>query len=341
MKVSEVRTGAPDAAGKTVEEVYAKYEPSYAVYRTKERVLVHFADDADEQKAQRSSLATLNPLRGEINGQIDGWRASKDPKRISTVQRIERRVADALVVALEADVPDALLLLQAIKADLLDERRSNGRIQYLLVACGAVAVALALIGIFSQDWGRPRTIHGWTTGQLLWLAAAAGAAGAFFSVATAVRGRTVLTDLRFRDNAADAALRIVVGVIGAPVLICLFLSNAATLTLGAAHLSANGRGPNDWLIILVVAFVAGFLERLVPDLLAKSVAAGAATPSPSETMPGAKAAADAAGAARLVASGVTARKAPDDDAIDGCATGIEPDPSQTTGDAKLPAAVGG
>src|SRR5262245_17579262 len=81
MLVSEVERGKSDAAGTEISDVYARRPPDYAIYRTCDRVLIHFADDQKREQAQRSALVRLNPIRGEINGLIDDWRASSNPNR--------------------------------------------------------------------------------------------------------------------------------------------------------------------------------------------------------------------------------------------------------------------
>jgi len=74
MNVADISKGENDSAGAQILDVYAKNPPLYAVYRTAKRVLIQFADDRKDQDPQRENIAKLNPLPGEINGLIDGWR---------------------------------------------------------------------------------------------------------------------------------------------------------------------------------------------------------------------------------------------------------------------------
>ena len=244
MKVADIELTKKDSADAPILEVYAKYPPNYAVYRTAQRVLIQFAEAADQEQVQRRTLAVLNPLRGEINGLIDGWHDSKNKKLLSNSRRFQRRVADALVVGLEDDIPDALTLLTAVKTDLLEERKSAGRFQYLKVASISALVVTFIAGLgqlpfyFWQSRAE-RALPGLTQGQALGLSVAAGSLGAFFSVALAIRGRTVLTDLRGRDNFVDALLRIVIGAMSAPILICMFLTKTLNFDLGGAQISAT------------------------------------------------------------------------------------------------------
>jgi hypothetical protein len=282
MLVSEIKDDGLDAVGARIIDVYAKQPPRYAVYRTEQRVMVHFADDPAEARAQGMLLAPINPIRGEINGLIDGWRSDAERSRsMANARRYDRRIADALVVSLENDVPGSLNVLGGIKNDIIDERTSWARFQYLAAAL-VVSGALILIVWAILDLLTPNS----ETASLLWFALAGGTVGAFFSIAITIRKRTVLTDLHTRDNVADAGLRVVVGAIAAGVLVSLVKIGAIGFSIGSA---APKGDETDWLYYLLVAFAAGFSEQLIPDLLEKTAAAGAVTPlsvSPPTAQPG-------------------------------------------------------
>ena len=101
----------------------------------------------------------------------------------------------------------------------------------------------------------------------LWLAAKAGLIGAAFSIALAIRGRTVALDTDLLDNVTDGTLRLLIGVISAAVLLLLFTSGIVpSLKIGEADFKPGGL---TWEMVLIIGFVGGFLERLVPDLLEK------------------------------------------------------------------------
>jgi len=111
----------------------------------------------------------------------------------------------------------------------------------------------------------------------------------------------VLTNLHRRDNLADAALRILIGIVAAGVLVLMLSSNLVpSFTIGKAEIS----GPLiAWQTVLVVGFIAGFLERLVPDLLkqvdkATDTDKAAADKTAADKAAADKAAADTAGAAK-------------------------------------------
>jgi hypothetical protein len=335
--VAQIAAKGVDAAGKHVLTVYAKRPPLYAVYRTEERVVIQFADSDVEQDKQRTALATLNPLRGQINGLIDGWRSSKKEHLRADASRYDAQVADALVVALEKDVEGARSILELVKSDIVDKRTSWARLQYLITS--TVAVLFFILLFILLHWCLRSSLP--DAGRDLLIGAAAGSVGAFFSIALGIRSRTVLTDLHFWDNTADAVLRVIIGFIGGALLVALLESKLVTLSLEGARVDGNGGAP--WLFILLAGFVAGFSERLVPDILAKATVgankpAGAVKTSPQP--------------AALVGTGSTTPLNKDFDSqreedtdgegeVDSCLCGSEVHDHEITPDTELPAASGG
>lgn len=280
MPVSAIEKDKPDSTGAQICAVYAKRPPDYAVYRTLERLLVHYADNAEREQTQRASLVRLNPIRGEINGLVDGWRCSRNAQLRAKGQAFDRRVADSLVLGLEGDVDSAGKLLAAIKQEIIEERTSWARFQYLIAALVTVLLAVLLASCLGSDWFRWRFFDFPPSARQMLFAFVTGAVGAFFSIAIAIRSRTVLTDLRYRDNTLDAMLRIFIGAIAASLLACFVIAHAVELKIGSAAYSSE----DPWLYILIVAFLGGFSERMVPDLLSKFAdQAGAAGGKGSQT----------------------------------------------------------
>lgn len=276
--VSRIQLNADDANGLKVQTIYARFDPRYAVYRTEERVTIQFADDPKLESDQREKIAPLSPLRGEINGLLDGWRTSRRKRFKSAALRYDRRVADTLIVALEGDVNSALQILPQIRDDVVAERKSLARFKYLVCAAATAAV-LALIASFAtSDFAQAHSLfvpYGPYTANT-WLAVAAGTLGAFFSIARGISSRSIHTDLQMIDNIIDAIVRVVIGAIAAIVLQALLDANLFSLHLGSAVLGATDLpiGPDKTnlritppLVLLVAAFIAGFSERLIPDLL--------------------------------------------------------------------------
>lgn len=346
MDVKEIKTGGQDAADVKITSVYIKQPPRFAIYRTKERVMVHYADDIEEAKHQSALLAPLNPVRGEINGLIDGWRTSTRKSRASWASVFDRRIADGLHSGLQEDASGALAILNGIKADIIEQRTSWARFLYLIAALAistAIILIVRLIIFYQPPFDGQQTPSGWPPVWPLWLALAGGTIGAFFSIAIGIRSRTVLTDIHWLDNAADAVLRIIIGAIAAGVLVSLAQIKAFSLAIGDAKL--GGDIGQNWLYVVVVAFVAGFSERLIPDLLAKSTLV---TTPPSAVRqvppPVTKPRGDDANA-KVLGQSVDAEKdrAANDDEhhVDGCLCDRPAEPHEVTPDSELPPATGG
>jgi hypothetical protein len=278
MNVADLCLDKPDSAGKQITAFYGRKSPDYAVYRTNERVVVHYADDTALAAAQRKHMAPLNPLRGEISGLIDGWRAPGTPftKR---AEAYERRVADALIVCLEDDYRGAEAHLLTIRQDVLAERVSRARRLYLGSAVGCALAALVLVGFAT-------TVADFTGGTVdPWRGAASGAVGALFSVAVGMQGRTIQPDLFSLNNFVDAALRILIGFIAGAIFLSMLHSGAVEFNFGRQ--SSNPEEALGWAVVLVAGFVAGFSERMVSDILGQAAGkAVVAAVAPASRAPG-------------------------------------------------------
>jgi len=294
-RVANVKKGQPDSQGNVVEEVYSRIGSKYAVYRTSDRVMIQYADDDAKADEQRQHMAMLNLVRARINGLIGDWTKSKYQSFKEKSAKYEARVASALILCLEGDGATALASLNEIKEDVHAERTSWGRFEYLISAS-----ILSLVSIFIFSWLQHKIFPFSEPSGNIWLAARAGTIGAFFSIALAIRRRTVLTSLHRRDNLADAALRILIGIVAAGVLVLMLSSKLLpNFRIGDAAISGVDI---SWQAILVIGFVAGFLERLVPDLLEQTASAHVDTPAD-------RAAAEKAVAAKAVADKTAAEKA--------------------------------
>ncbi|MCS4096731.1 hypothetical protein [Rhizobium sp. BK176] len=362
-RVDDIAVGRTDYTGLEIGTVYSKVPRVYAVYSNSDRVMIQYADDESLATEQRLALAHLAPLRGEINGLIDGWRSPRTvgsetgpTHRASAsdarAKRYDRRTADALIVALQGDQASAMVLLEAIKREIVEERTSTGRVQYVVTA-GLVAFVIFLLFWAFNDLNFPKFVSRNNT----WMATSIGCLGAFFSIAIGIRGRTIQTDLRLRDNLVDAGLRIVIGAISAVVLFALFRSELFKLTLGeAGPIRLCVTGPECTSpqidIAIVVAFLAGFSERLVGNLLdTKLVPALGENPAVVQPVVAktdlARSEADERNPRGLTAPPRLARPSAAEtdenfnDQVDSCLCDVELEDGEITEDINLPKASGG
>jgi hypothetical protein len=339
MNVSDIRIGQPDASGMNVLAIFAKQPPLYAVYLTQSRVAIEFADDPAVEKTQRGAIAKLNPLRNDINSLIDGWRSSPEPKLVAKATRYDRAAADGLILALEGDFDIAQAQLQSTKSAILDERTSWARFQYLIVASGSCLACIVICSILASRalW----LFFGFTDHYvaMLWLAGGTGTVGAFFSIAIAIRKRTILTDLRARDNSADAVLRILIGGIAGALLIGFLYTKMVSFSFDNHPFLVD---PDHWVMVMLAAFIAGFSERLIPDLLAKAASnmssSGIGVP-PSTGNPPPQ---GGGGSTPTPHSGPNPDDPHDTDPnADGCVSGVHVTEAEATADEDLPPATGG
>jgi hypothetical protein len=227
--VADLVLDGPDTLGERILAFYGRRPPLYAVYSAGRRVTIHYADDAAEADKQRKAMAQLAPLRGEIDGLIDGWRDGsshsffglENAGRLrSKADRYERRVGDALVLALEGDLPAATATLGAIKQDIIHERTAWARFEYLIAAF-AMAMTVMFIAFLitttyttvpSEDARNLR----WGAGFILLLFAFAAGAAAFLAGRDRFRRAetTVEAEQKFSDG-AEAPSR---GARSAPLL---------------------------------------------------------------------------------------------------------------------------
>ena len=250
-RLRDIRVGNKDGRGFQITRIYAVHCDEYAIYQAGE-VMVHYADDQGKAQTQRKGMLPVSSVRAEVNALVQGL-----PCR----EICDRQLAYALQLALDGDIEGAKSTVAAAKAFVLAKRAARGRFQYLKWSYGAAAVLIGLLFMASGFYPlQPASSD-------LWLAAKAGLVGAAFSIALAIRGRTVALDTDLLDNVTDGTLRLLIGVISAGVLLLLFASGIVpSLKIGDADFKASTL---TWEMVLVIGFVGGFLERLVPDLLEK------------------------------------------------------------------------
>lgn len=183
------------------------------------------------------------------------------PKGLNCREICDRQLAYALQLALDGNMDRAKTPIDSAKAFALTKRAARGRFQYLKWSYGAAAAIVGLLFVASRLFPFQQTSSD------LWLAAKAGLVGAAFSIALAIRNRTVALDTELLANATDGTLRLLIGVIASGVLLLVVASGVLpTLSVGDAKFSGNDL---TWQMVLIIGFVGGFLERLVPDLLDK------------------------------------------------------------------------
>ena len=251
VRLKDIQVGKLDGRRLPITYVYAVEDNEYAIYQAGE-VMVHFADDPVKAQAQRKSILPISSARAEMSALVQG---------LNCREVCDRQLAYALQLALDGNMDGAKTTIESAKAFVLARRAARGRFQYLKWSFGAAAVMIGLLFLASRLFPFQQASSD------LWLAAKAGLVGAAFSIALAIRNRTVALDTELLANVTDGTLRLLIGVIASGVLLLLLACGVLpTLKIGDANFSGSGL---TWQMVLIIGFVGGFLERLVPDLLDK------------------------------------------------------------------------
>lgn len=255
-----VRRKRTDSHGNEIQDVFVKRE-SYAVYESNGRVMIQFSDDPSEASEQIRRIADLLPIRDKLRFLA---------KKCSDRQSYKVQIAGAIQLGLERQTAAAKHVLEVALDDCLALQASLGRLWYLTFAL-PFAVVIAAILFYLGTAKEVPVIQARIDESfaLMLLASGGGALGALLSVAQAIRGRTVETDGYRIANILDGGLRILVGIMSGGILYLFLSSGILAYSLSTAPENSNSANEIGWHGIVLAGIAAGFLERLVPDLLAR------------------------------------------------------------------------
>jgi hypothetical protein len=270
-KVEEIKKGGKDSRDEDIERIFCRRD-EYAIYLASGNITVQFANCPIKASEQIKAIAELLPLRNKLQYLGRGFASkmvsgSKGPE---TTRCYYGQIADAFRLGLEGQVPMGRNVLQDAINDLQALVERDGRACYLRAGMTTVSYFLvaAIVGACGAAWFQSDLF------TKLFVAIGSGALGAMLSIAMGIRNRTVAIDGYAPVNTMEAAVRILIGVISGVVLY-LILSSGVVVGMDsmlAAQESAGGATlqPTDiaaWKLTILVGFLGGFVERLVPDLL--------------------------------------------------------------------------
>lgn len=290
--VRDIVVGAQDSRGQKIERIYSKVREKFAIYSADGKIWIQYADegrlsadDRDLGEEQRKALAPLRALRGQIDGYQRKLKIALEPdgeEDRTEVDFYNQRVADALFSALQGNPVSAIAELGEIRADILDRLRSLGRLQFakstllatiltLAALAGVILLAAMLEALFTDVPMKDTQTLDFMYSQHLWVAGLFGSLGAWFSIALTLRKADPKLSTSKLDNLVDPALRIVIAVLAATILFSMVRLDLFTLQIGDKALNWDGL-TNDlsWRglhLAIFLAFLAGFSERLVGNLL--------------------------------------------------------------------------
>jgi hypothetical protein len=275
-RLDDLVVGAPDPRGRMVLDILWAVD-AFKIYKTSEGLTPFFSDNPKMAVAQRSAYLELGSEISEYNHLIhalrppvlpftDGKRAISE-RDTHTVEHFERELARCIAQAMLGDVPQARVALRRLRRRLGAQISNRGRIVHLCVNLVLVAILVATGLILVRiDYVSPL---GYDTREVF-TAVMMGGVGALFSTTVRLQNMEIDPTVSSIMHWVYAAQRVMIGALGAFVLYCGFRGGILTGLFGASgSFDATAAFPIAWLTF--VSILAGFSERLVPNLLASQV----------------------------------------------------------------------
>jgi hypothetical protein len=273
-RLDDIVVGGRDSRNRPVTDVYVKVA-TYAIYRSDGMIFVQFDDTAAVSAEQMGRAVPLIVARDRLESLTRRfWRKS-------WTAHYHARLANALRIALDGDSMTAKTLLAIAIQEATEDLARWTRVAYI-AGSGIFAIIIASLLFWWGYWLSPPVPDSAALAAeaaavrpapsaairpeemaLLLFAMGGGALGALLSSAIAIRGRAVGLDPAFWTNVLDGFLRVMIGVVSAAALY-LLVALGLTIDLAGTKLLGN---VHSWMGAIMLGVFAGFLERLVPDLL--------------------------------------------------------------------------
>ncbi|WP_158933141.1 hypothetical protein [Acidisphaera sp. S103] len=302
LSLGDLKENGKDAIGATVQEIEFRGE-DYAIYRSSRGVYVHFSDDLETRRNQLAEYVKLAVQLCELRYLTNQMRRQLVSKFLPRHSRgatlYDHNMCQALMLLMETAAErksgrdseakaaelQATGIAQRALAMAVQRNTTDNTIRYVrtCVLFGLAWLAIALLV--------GRLITGGGPGTPYAIASAAGILGAIFSVI--VRAQSL--DLKPCDDSAlnylMSCIRIGMGGIAGPILLLLAMTVFSNAAPGTADLNKTGGTLTVGLVqmICIVGFIAGFAERLVPNLVqaaADKMQSRAGTPGQGAGTPG-------------------------------------------------------
>lgn len=261
--------GRPDKRGHEVRDIlWAVSE--FKIYLTGKGVAVHFADDPKVCRTQTRQFLDLGPELANLHALMDilghnrrplslPWRTEQPPD--PDANRVyHREMARGIAQALTGNPKQGKATLEALAKRVEKKLRDRARVVYFAI-CLAVTVVI----------GGLASLLAWASEQQhveeIALVALCGSIGALLSTAAGLK--------RLRPGAAAGLLmswvyglqRMLVGVLGAVVFYFALRSGIVTEIVPSGAETPDVNEPFELHKLAFLSVLAGFSERMVPDLL--------------------------------------------------------------------------
>ena len=234
----------------------------FKVYGTCSGVFIHFSDCGRIAQGQRCLFNQIHPRLSELRFLTSRMGITSFLGRYkifnTNTDWFYQEMAGSIVQALADRCKHARDML-AFVTEMASERVMNeNRVRYL-VAC----VAIAVLGICTLHLF-PRSIQQDVEPYIT--AIRFGALGAVFSILMSIRALALVPSRHSMMNYMMGGLRVLTGMIAGGVLVLVIQSDLIG-PLAAVKQSLASSDPKAFELAALLGFVAGFAERLVPNMM--------------------------------------------------------------------------
>ncbi|MDJ0823914.1 MAG: hypothetical protein QNJ16_00280 [Rhodobacter sp.] len=317
-KLSDVDIGKPDCRGRVIQEIYWRLD-DFAVYKADERISAHFSDDPKQADDQKQRYFAMSEGIAEFNHLVDAlqplwrfltFRGGRQTNRLSRSRTLyEREMGRCLAQALTGDVTGAQSSLQHLHKRVEARVSNRARILHFVVNLILVSVVVLLT---TSYFITQRPDCDCIDFNEIAVALMMGSVGALFSTTARLKEMEVDATVGFNMHLVYAVSRVLVGSLAAVILYLgfrsgivteffqPFVTDDTTREAAAAGDAANGAGdadngngangsgriqPFDFYWLSFVSVLAGFSERLVPNLLDSKATSALDGMTPAEERP--------------------------------------------------------
>ncbi len=271
-KLKDLQVDKNDPRGRKVLDVLWSVN-EFKIYKTRTGISPFFSDIPEEARTQKLAYLELGSGIAEFNHLIQvltPWGSSQSERSLPAKKAqdnlvyYERELARCIAQALLGQEETAKTSLDGLRDRLASRLSNRGRVVHLLV--NIVLVVLIIVASISLAWRGYDSVFGFQPKEVS-LALMMGSIGALFSTTVRLQSMNVDPSVTQYMHWVYAFQRVIVGALGA--LILFFAIKAGILQdlfSGADDTLSIDTQPNPyWLSFACV--LAGFSERLVPNLL--------------------------------------------------------------------------
>lgn len=257
----ELEEGQPDKLGHNVEKILW-FVKNYAIYRTRQGVYVQFSDDEQEAREQRQSFIKICPELCELRYLTPQIRTAKPltfrPREDYDGSSLyDHNMAQAIMLVMEGDVETGRRIAQKALQMAVERVENDNTIRYVSTSLSGWLFILILGGVLLGFGPSSNDL------SLFIVAGIGGATGAMLSIATRLQSFRLKPCDQSNMNYLMSVIR--VGIIGVIAGVILWLIAPTVVSEHAEHLIPHW--PNGWQAPAALGLIAGFAERLIPNIV--------------------------------------------------------------------------